>query len=199
VVRLNKRSQKIAKVVIGFTLLIIFYILMDMFTFSLAYGSPGRWPHGPAECTLSYNAGVVCTDFVLYAKNGTLDLEVGVNRTINFTGVKCTMNTSYIPGGVVLYQPQTDVVIQSNSRAAISNAILNVTCTDEFGNTITKTSKLLDLLEITLGKDNFITKWYRYEHVGFYYKGKLYVNYTEIDTGAQKILVGSIGANYRWD
>jgi hypothetical protein len=135
---------------------------------------PSQLPIQPPQCTLP--AGFVCISYRVY-RSGLLSLAIGqaLGRTIKVTGVKCTMNANLIQqGGTVLYTPSTSILMVTNAAETMADPFYpprQVPCTDEAGNTLTGA-------------------------VGDTYSGKLYINYTEADTGMVRIITGSIVARY---
>jgi hypothetical protein len=120
----------------------------------------------PTQC--SFPAGFTCVSWKLYT-NGILYLKIGqgTGKTINITGIRCTTNTNLIQQGKpVSYPSSNTVLIRSGSMAEFY-----VTCTDEADNTL-----------IGAADDT--------------YNGKLYINYTEVETGISRIVVGAISAKY---
>jgi len=135
----------------------------------------------PSQCT--FPAGITCTTTKLHAVSGQLTLEIGqgTGHTIRVTGITCTQNTSrdYATEGSIIYNPETNVTIASGSKAfvadggktASSSGIANVICTDANGNVVDSS-------------------------IGTQYNGRIYINYTEADTGLQRIAVGTISQRF---
>ena len=131
-------------------------------------------PQTPLEqCT--FPPGLTCVSWKLYT-NGDLYLKVGqgTGKTIIVTGVKCTMSTSYLMDGGILYSPLNALLIPSGSVMVIAdpnNSTLPVTCRDEAGNVVTGIA-------------------------GETYSGNIYINYTELETSITRIAVGYISTKY---
>jgi len=156
----------------GWAILVIMVVLAVLFYLGILN------PRGITPTQCSFPAGLTCITWKLYTTGGLyLKIGQGTGRTINITGVVCTMNSSYVPGGTIYYNPQptNQILVPSASQAVIADTAaglnLNINCTNEQGQLITGT-------------------------IGDSYNGKLYVNYTETDTGLQRITTGSISAKY---
>lgn len=142
----------------------------------LSFSSP--YPSGemtPVQCT--FPPGFTCISWKLNA-NGSIYLKIGqgLGKTINITGFNCTQNINAITqGGTIQFDDmKKSFSLPSASEIAIadpSNSTRYITCTDETGKTITGA-------------------------VGTTYNGKLYINYTEVETGLTRIAVGSLSTKY---
>lgn len=158
----------------GWAILIIMVVLAVLFYLGVLS------PVVPSQCTFA--AGITCTTTKLHVADGRLTLEIGqgTGHTINVTGVTCTQNTSqaYATGGSIVYNPADSVVIASGSKAFVADGRsaggtgrYNVTCTGANGEFLTPS-------------------------LGGQYNGRIYINYTEADTGIQRIAVGTFSAKY---
>lgn len=138
-------------------------------------------PPEPTQCTFS--AGIVCVQSKLWANTGKLSLQIGqgIVHPIRINGVVCTQNTSstFTSSANVVYNPAATVNISSGGFAYVAdktlgaaNGLGNVTCTDVNNMPVATTT------------------------IGTIYNGKIYVNYTELDTGLTKIVVGTYTAKY---
>jgi hypothetical protein len=129
----------------------------------------------PTQCT--FPAGFTCITWKLY-QNGNLYLRIGqgIGKTINITGFRCTTNASFVPGQSLNFSNGANALtVPSASQTELSNPALttyNYSCTADDAKTNSTGS------------------------VGDTYNGKLYINYTELDTGIQRVTTGSISAKY---
>jgi hypothetical protein len=142
----------------------------------------------PSQC--AFPPGFSCTTYKLKSSSGNLSLQVGqgTGKTVIVTGVFCSanMSSSYSPGALtgkaVLYDSNENVTITSGASAYIAGD-------DKTGDT---------------GKSIAVTCYDANEQlpspsltsVGSIYIGRLYVNYTEVQTGMERITVASLTARY---
>jgi hypothetical protein len=152
----------------GWAILIIMVVLAVLFYLGVLN------PPVPSQCT--FPAGISCISTKLGNIGGNLTLVIGqgVGHTIVITGVNCSnnMTTGFSP--MVTYIGSTaaapvNITMNSGSQATIASptSTLNTTCQGVSGATI-----------------------------GGTYVGKIYINYTEVDTGINHIVVGSYTAKY---
>lgn len=131
-------------------------------------------PAPPQTC--EFLAGIACISSKLSASGGNLTLAIGqgTGHTINVTGVTCSdnMTTNYMPASVA-YSGGGSVLMNSGSSATVAQpgGSIHVECTSG-GSPIVNAA------------------------VGSYYTGKIYINYTETDTGVMHITVGHYKAKY---
>jgi hypothetical protein len=137
----------------------------------------------PTQCT--FPAGFTCITWQLYT-NGQLYLKIGqgIGKTINITGFRCTTNASFVPGQRLNFSfggsgapgpISGEIMVPSASQAELSSprvAAINFTCMKDDSNSPATGS------------------------IGDTYNGKLYINYTELDTSIQRVTIGSISAKY---
>jgi len=165
----------------GWAILIIMVVLAVLFYLGVLNPSGMT----PTQCT--FPPGFTCVTNKLFT-NGSLYVVVGVGtgKTIQVNGISCTQNTSltYPTSGSILwsnttygvsYQP--NVTMASGSSAVLSNPastiawVKNNSCTNANGGALTGT-------------------------IGAVYNGRIYINYTETDTGLSRIAVGTYTAKY---
>lgn len=152
-------------------LVIIFSILFTLGTFC---------PVGPRQCT--FPAGISCVVGKLWANTGKLTLQIGqgTGHQIRINGVVCTQNTSstFTSSANIIYNPTATVNISSGRSAYVADptsataGLNNVICTD---------ANNLPLGTTTIGTR---------------YNGKIYINYTELDTNITRVVVGLISERY---
>jgi hypothetical protein len=159
----------------GWAILIIMVVLAVLFYLGVLN------PAGltPNQCT--FPAGVTCVTYKLMANTGqlVLDLGQGTGKTIRVTGVYCTSNStsSYSPTNVTYSPAGTNVTITSGSHAYVatnSTAPNTVFCRDADG--------------AVLGSDKTA--------MGSQYIGRVFINYTEVDTGLTRIAVGTLTTKF---
>ena len=122
----------------------------------------------PTICTIK--PGFTCISWKLY-KNGTLFLKLGqgTGAIINITGMNCTTDTNVFEGGKsVIFEGGKSSLMSS---AAEQNFYIN--CTGESGGNLGQPGVMGDV-----------------------YSGRIYINYTETDTGLQRTATGSITMKY---
>ena len=137
-------------------------------------------PPEPTQCT--FPAGITCVSSKL-TSDGNLYLRIGqgTGHSIMVTGVVCTQNTSVnfpVKESIQYSSCGTNcinnITISSGNQTTVANpgaGFLAIKCTDANGATLTGT-------------------------VGAMYHGKIYINYTETDTGLTRIIVGTYKAKY---
>lgn len=175
---MNKKLLLLA--IVGLILLGILAVVILII--SLLLGPPlllyltGLNPSGGAmQCTLP--PGFNCTAYKLHAGSGELDLNISqaIGHTIKITGLACTGNSSanYTGTAINNYKSNPLTVPPSNSTSISKSGTSHVAkCTDASGN---------------LPPDM---------KAGTIYSGKIYINYTEVDTGMQIIATGAVSAKY---
>jgi len=125
-------------------------------------------PPCPAQCT--FPAGIACVNYQLDA-NGELNLTIGqgTGHTIKITGVACAeyTNSTYDINTSINNYASDSITINSGKAGEISKAGTSheVICKDANGSAVNLT------------------------HGGVYI-GRIYINYTEVDTGIQRIARG---------
>ena len=161
----------------GWAILIIMVVLAVLFYLGVLN------PAGltPNQCT--FPAGVTCVTYKLMSSTGLLVLDIGqgTGKTIRVTGVFCGSNStsSYMPSSIN-YNPVANVTITSGSHAFVATTstgpagINNVTCRDPGGNTL----------------DPGLTA------MGSQYIGKVFINYTEVDSNLTRIAVGTLTTKF---
>jgi len=158
----------------GWAILIIMVVLAVLFYLGVL--NPGGLT--PSQCT--FPAGFTCVTYKLGATSGKLmlDLGQGTGKTIRITGVNCTQNTSadFSSNGVMTYGgAPNNITIASGGHAFVSNNApqwMNVSCTDSNGAQLAS------------------------QPIGAVYSGRIYVNYTEVETSMQRIVVGTFTTKY---
>lgn len=160
----------------GWAILIIMVVLAVLFYLGVMR------PPIPLVCT--FPAGFTCTTNKLSANSGSLTLEVGqaTGKVINVTGVTCTMNNSatYTSTASIVYTPANFVILASGNKAFIADnrtggpvGINSVVCTNANNQAMGASAT-----------------------IGSQYNGKIYINYTEVDTTITRIAVGTYSANF---
>jgi len=164
----------------GWAILIIMVVLAVLFYLGVLNPS-GLTPN---QCT--FPAGVTCVTYKLEAITGKLNLDIGqgTGKTIRVDGVFCTSNSTsnFTPsalGKTIAYSPLANVTITSGSHAYVGKTGLagglgNVTCTNTEGAALTTDQTAM----------------------GTQYIGRVYINYTEVDTGLTRIAVGTLTTKF---
>jgi hypothetical protein len=163
----------------GWAILIIMVVLAVLFYLGIL--NPGRLT--PSQCTFS--AGISCTTYKLKTTSSNLTLQIGqgIGKTMKVQGVYCGSNqtSSYSPPMInYSISPNENVTITSGASAYIAGddktgdtgKSIAVTCRDPNGAVPTTTS------------------------VDSLYIGKIYINYTEVETGMTRIAVGTLTTKY---
>jgi hypothetical protein len=166
----------------GWAILIIMVVLAVLFYLGVLNPSNVT----PNQCM--FPPGFTCVTNQLHVNNSLyLVVGVGAGKTIRVNGVACTQNGSitFPSSGMILwsgttynvaYQP--NVTVPSGSQATLADPnspmawVKNVTCTD---------SNQAAISGAILGQ---------------VYNGRIYLNYTETDTGLNRIAVGTYTAKY---
>jgi len=158
----------------GWAILIIMVVLAVLFYLGVLN------PQIPSQCI--FPAGISCSTYKISADTGKLTLQIGqgTGKTIRVTGVSCTQNSSasYTTSAFISYSniggtASTNVTIPSGSTGFIADpvngaaGVSNVTCTD--------TNNL------ALGTTT----------IGTQYNGKIYINYTEVETEVTRVAAGT--------
>jgi hypothetical protein len=156
----------------GWAILIIMVVLAVLFYLGVLN------PPVPAQC--SFPAGISCVSYRLSATGGNLTLFIGqgTGHIINVTGVSCSdnMTSGYIPKSIN-YTLGGWVAMTSGSRALVANPGSNIH---------------VECMHASGGSDVGITN----ATVGSNYIGKVYLNYTEMDTGVTHTITGQFTAKY---
>jgi hypothetical protein len=129
-------------------------------------------PSTPRQCTFA--GGFTCMAYKLHAGTGELDFVLGqeTGHTIQITDIQCTQGSpDYV--NVNGYSPNP-ITIKSGASATVSGASTShiVRCTDGTGNLPS---------HMTAGST---------------YTGKLYINYTEVDSEINRTTVGIFSTVY---
>jgi hypothetical protein len=167
--KLNLESAALATLIV-----IPFFVLEIAFLFWLGEGP------GPNLSQCTFPAGFSCVTNKLYANTGKLYLEIGQGTVhkINVTGVACTQNISFATRGNIIYGGNNGITIDSGTKAAVSDPNdttkpwMNISCTDAKGQLISNPA------------------------IGEIYNGRIYINYTELDTNTTKVITGSVSAKF---
>jgi len=166
----------------GWAILIIMVVLAVLFYLGVLNPQTVT----PNQCT--FPPGFTCVTNKL-SLNGQLYLVVGqgTGKNIRITGINCTQNTTteFMTEGQVFWLNETylvpyqpNITISSGNQMIVADPTSNLgwvngtICTDANGN------PLVD------------------QPVGAVYNGKIYVNYTETDTGVKRIVVGTYTAKF---
>ncbi|MCX6775532.1 MAG: hypothetical protein NT130_01655, partial [Candidatus Micrarchaeota archaeon] len=124
-------------------------------------------------------AGITCVTNQLKT-TGKLYLTIGqgTGKTIMITGVICTQNSSiaFPTSGVISFGGGNNLNVSSGSQITVGNPTAN-----SFVNTTNCSDANGGLLTVT---------------VGAVYNGKIYINYTELDTGLVRVVTGTYTAKY---
>jgi len=153
---------------------LIFFFAALMWIFYTVHTGPSNV--NANQCV--FPPGFTCVSNQLHA-NGSLYLQIGqgTGKTIMITGIACTQNSSLVfqnSGSIVYPGVGSNVTIPSGSPAIVATpgaTFLGINCTDANGNALTGT-------------------------VGSVYNGKIYINYTEIDTNRTRIINGTFTTKY---
>jgi len=166
----------------GWAILIIMIVLAVLFYLGVLNPSTVT----PNQCT--FPPGFTCVTNKLQP-NGNLYLVVGqgTGKTIRIMGINCTQNTSmeFQTQGRVFWGNDTystdydpNISISSGNQMVVANPdspfgwINKTRCTDANGAVMPD------------------------QPIGGVYNGRIYINYTESDTGVKRIVVGSYTAKY---
>jgi hypothetical protein len=160
-------------------LAVIILIVVIGFLFVLFYLGPVDHPV-PSQCT--FPAGFTCISYKLYTQTGKLHLDAGqgIGKTIRVTGVACTQNASpnFTTNNFISYGDNNSLEWSSGSSKTIATTDdeqkpwLSISCTDANGNLPSDTG------------------------IGTIYYGRIYINYTELETNLTRIVVGTLSAKY---
>jgi hypothetical protein len=157
----------------GWAILIIMIVLVVLFYLGVLN------PAVPVQCT--FPSGFTCISSKIDASDGNLTLVIGegTGHTIVITGVNCSdnMSSGYTPNIVFYGDTNNNVTMNSGSQEQVAypTGPLQVLCTHAYN-----------------GADTAISQ----QTVGATYSGNIYINYTEVDTGTNHIVVGSYTADY---
>jgi len=157
----------------GWAILIIMVVLAVLFYLGVLNPSSVT----PSQCV--FPAGFTCVTNQLKT-SGKLYLVIGqgTGKTIMITGITCTQNTSmdFPTSGVISFGGNNNVNVSSGSQVTLGNPTFNgfvnqTNCTMANGSIMTGT-------------------------VGGVYNGKIYINYTELDSGLVRVVTGTYTAKY---
>ena len=173
------KKSTFAKSIALLSIFLIFSVILEYLGFYSSIIKPGLG--GPAQCI--FPAGFTCVTYKLQALTGKLYLVVGqgIGHTIRVTGINCTQDTSadFATSGLIYYgAAANNVTIASGSKAVLSTpndptkTWLDISCTDSNGAALAS------------------------QPIGAVYSGRIYVNYTEVETGIQRIAVGTFTVKY---
>jgi hypothetical protein len=155
-------------IVVVVVLIFLGIIGIPMIFYLLGLSNPST---APRQCTMP--PGLSCVSYKLHANSGELDLNIGqgTGHTMNITGVACT-SSSTTPG-LDKYASEP-ITIHSGSMAYVSQSGTSqmVKCTDNNGNLPSDRS------------------------AGTLYSGRIYIRYTEVDTGINRTATGTISTKY---
>jgi len=161
-------------VIVGLILLVLASPFIFAFLAGVFY--MGGSNHIPSQCTLT--PGFTCVSYKLHANTGELDLIIGqgTGHTINVTGISCTQDASsdYMNENSINNYAYNPLSIHSGEQKYVSQSGTShmIKCTDANG----------DLpADLKLGS---------------FYSGRLYINYTELDTNSSKITTGAFSTKY---
>jgi len=161
----------------GWAILIIMVVLAVLFYLGVLNPSSVT----PNQCT--FPPGFTCVTNKLQT-NGKLYLIVGqgTGKNIRIMGINCTQNTSldFPSSGLILWGSANNITVSSGSQAtladpAASGFINTTTCNLANGTNIAAAGSM---------------------PIGGVYNGRVYLNYTETDTGLTRIVVGTYTAKY---
>jgi len=166
--------------------------------FVLFYLGSTPSPRYMSQCT--FPAGFTCITQKLQAGTSKLYLRIGqgTGHNIQINGINCTQQTdvSVMTNGSYIYYKNYDLVgagcanctainMSSGQSAVIADSIGVGTATSgapaNASNIICSTSSGAIPGDVGIGST---------------YNGKIYINYTELDTGLQRIVVGTYTARY---
>jgi hypothetical protein len=152
----------------------IFFVILGYLGFFNLPISP------PAQC--AFPAGFSCVVDKLYAQTGKLYLKIGqgTGHQIRINGVVCTQDISsdFLNKTFISYGYNKNVTMISGEATVISDPTdttkpwINISCTDADGSIPQDTT------------------------VGARYSGRIYINYTELDTNITKFTVGILHGKY---
>ena len=155
-------------------------IVAGVFVFIWIFYMPHGGPSNLDQC--AFQAGISCITNRLSANNGRLTLQIGqgTGHQIRINGVVCTQNTSsdFSNKTFISYGYNKNITMESGSSAILATPgdgqrpWLNISCTDADGSI----------------PQNI--------NIGTIYNGKIYINYTEMDTNLTKIVFGIYSARY---
>ena len=138
-------------------------------------------PPVPLRCT--FPAGFSCVSSKLYSSaygwNLVLVLGQSTSRTIKVTGITCSQNTTLSSNDQVYFTARNwEKTITTGSKTVVAGRIGGnfggkVMCTG-----MNKSAKPTDT------------------SVGAVFAGKIFINYTEMDTGVSRVVVGDLVARY---
>jgi hypothetical protein len=148
-----------------------------------------------SQCT--FPPGFTCVANKLQAGTAKLYLKIGqgTGHNIMITGINCTQNTdtSAMTKGAYIYYPNYAPVPAASNNINMSSGASGVIA-DSIGVNATTSgapaNSTLIICSLTDGtKPGDVG-------IGSTYNGKIYINYTETDTGLPRIAVGTYTARY---
>jgi len=158
----------------GWAILIIMVVLAVLFYLGVLNPSSVT----PSQCV--FPAGITCVSNQLKT-SGKLYLVIGqgTGKTIQINGIACTQNSSvsFPSSGIISYGGGNNINVSSGSQVTVANpsatTFINQTnCTDASGAVLTN------------------------QPINSVYNGKIYINYTELDTNLNRIVTGTYTAKY---
>ncbi|NYZ76319.1 hypothetical protein H0N98_03655 [Candidatus Micrarchaeota archaeon] len=175
-----KEKAQIRKSMETILLPVFFLLLMFLFLFTMGTVHWDCPPFSNLQC--SFPPGFTCITNKLSANNGRLTLQIGqgTGHQIRINGVVCTQNTSsdFSDKTFISYGYNKNITMESGSSATLATPEdvqrpwLSMICTDASGKPLSPTN------------------------IGGWYNGRLYINYTELDTDMTRIIVGAYSAKY---
>jgi len=162
----------------GWAILIIMVVLAVLFYLGVLNPSGMT----PSQCT--FPPGFTCVTNKLKT-NGFLYLIVGqgTGKNIRIMGINCTQNTSltFPTDGRILWTSPNNITVASGSQVTLANPGAT-----DFTNTTT----------CNLANGSPVATTLSPMPIGSIYNGRVYINYTEIDTGLTRVIVGTYTAKY---
>jgi len=152
---------------------------------------------GPPVISQCYFSPVfTCVDYELQASTAKLYLKIGqlTGHTIRINGINCTQqtDTTKMTAGSYIYYPNyspsgaTDLIISSGESAVVADSIpINASTS---GSPANATNIICSTSTGVMPSD---------VEIGSTYNGKIYINYTELDTNLTRIIVGTCAIRYR--
>lgn len=173
---LSTNRKENLPILLGILVVLVGVSLTNLLAIYLTSGGGPRTSH----CT--FPAGFMCIAHTLYANTSKLYLKVAqeTGHEIRINGISCTKNISedYSKTSMISYGGGNGIEMQSGTAAVLSTPTdaskpwLNISCTDANGNLPSSTQ------------------------VGDTYSGRIYINYTEMDTNITRIVIGTYTTMY---
>jgi hypothetical protein len=170
----------------GWAILVIMVVLAVLFYLGILN------PKGITPTQCSFPPGFTCIAWKLYATpiaagNIYLKFGQGTGRTIYIMGMNCTTNANALTTGKILFNSSANGNIQNISLGSASQMTIGNGGTGAYSNGVVVNFNCTNDTDGAIATSGT---------VGDTYNGRIYINYTESDTGLTRLITGSISARY---